>query len=150
MKCAKSRNAKNSRSASGRAARVPGVAGRELGDDPRRGRPDVVDVQLGLGQSGDEVGRLTYGQSGSPACDQARGNSCGRLGLATSPSTRIVGVPLTPSFDIRSVAFVDPSARRTCPRSAARDVGLVGAGRDGQLDQLVVAGTGRALLGWLA
>ena len=30
------------------------VARRELGDDPRRRRPDVVDVQLGLGEAGDE------------------------------------------------------------------------------------------------
>ena len=31
-----------------------GVADRQLGDDSRRGRTDVVDVQLGLGQAADE------------------------------------------------------------------------------------------------
>jgi hypothetical protein len=31
------------------------VAGREVGDDARRGRSDVVDVEFGLGQALDEV-----------------------------------------------------------------------------------------------
>ena len=33
-----------------------GVARGQLGHDPGRGGPDVVDVQLGLGEAGDEVG----------------------------------------------------------------------------------------------
>ena len=43
------------------------VACGELADDPRRGRADVVDVQLGLGQSGDEVGRGPCHRAESPA-----------------------------------------------------------------------------------
>ena len=55
MKCAKSSNWKKSRQrgrVAGHGARVPFG---QLGDDPRRRRADVVDVQLGLGQAGDEV-----------------------------------------------------------------------------------------------
>ena len=55
MKCAKSRNSKKPRSASGSLGHRARVPLGELGDDPRRRRADVVDVQLGLGQAGDEL-----------------------------------------------------------------------------------------------
>ena len=58
MKWAKSRNAKNSVSASGSLGTDARVAGGELGDDAGRGRADVVHVQLCLGQSGDESGEV--------------------------------------------------------------------------------------------
>ena len=63
MKCPKSVKVKYSASSSGSvghlgAARVPL---RELGDDAGRGRADVVDVQFGLRQSGDEVAQIAHG-----------------------------------------------------------------------------------------
>ena len=45
----------------GRDRRRSGVAGGQFGDDPRRGRADMVDVQFGLGHAGDEIGVLTHG-----------------------------------------------------------------------------------------
>ena len=53
----------------GRHRRAALVPGGQLGDDPRRGRADVVHVQLGLGQSGDECGQI--GQRGSTAGSSA-------------------------------------------------------------------------------
>ena len=44
----------------------------ELGDDPWRGRPHVVHVQLGLGQAGDEGRQVgswcRVGAHGGPVC----------------------------------------------------------------------------------
>ena len=55
MKCPKSRNSKNVRSSSRSLGTVPGW--RSASSETIRGdaEPDVVDVQLGLGQVGDEV-----------------------------------------------------------------------------------------------
>ena len=49
-----------------------GVPGGELGDDPRRGGADVVDVDLGLGQARDERGVRRHGLG---RCAHCRGPS---------------------------------------------------------------------------
>ena len=73
----------------------------ELGDDPGRGRADVVDVQLGLRQRLDETrsSRCRHSIACSTAFTAVPGSGC------SWPSMKTPGVPLTPSFDIWSVAF---------------------------------------------
>ena len=146
MKWAKSRNAKNSLQRVEIARHDAGVPRGELGDDPRRGRPDVVDVQLGLGQAGDEVSR------NHPPILSLRGGEhrieavLHRAPLVGSPSTRTVGVPLTFVLrhrvgGVRDPLRVDlvldqrPYRRTRWPRPHRG------------LDQLLVLGAGRALRG---
>ncbi len=72
----------------------------ELGHDPRGRGADVVDVELGLGQPGDVVGRDGHFTALRTALTAVPGSGC------ILSSMKTPGVPLTPSSDIWSVAFV--------------------------------------------
>ena len=84
-------------------ARVPG---RQLGDDARRGRADVVHVQLGLGQAGDEsgeVGRCDMAPSMS-ARGQLPRSSTSRCSLSASAigEAALSGLPSTSTTAVRA------------------------------------------------
>ena len=134
-----------------------GVPGRQLGDDARRRGADVVDVELGLRQAGDEATeRLTRRSLAAerrrtpkrtavrrpPPAPPARSPAASHR--PASPSIRTVGVPLTPSFDAWSVAFSTHCSNTRSsigPRTASSSAPAC----DGVLDQLVVGQPGRPL-----
>ena len=148
MKWAKSRNAKNVRSSSGSLGTDSRVALGQLADDAGGGRADVVDVQLGLGQAGDE--RLQTHPSESVRASarapnpraQPIASTMPSSGLAaSSPSTNTVGVPFTPLRDIASVAF-SIHCNVGAVLDQRPDLRLLGAGLDGEVDELVVGVAG--------
>ena len=55
MKCAKSSKLKNLPSSSGSLGTVPGCRSANSATSAKRDRADVVDVQLSLGETGDEA-----------------------------------------------------------------------------------------------
>ena len=80
----------------GELVRVGGHRGRsgvprgQLGDDPRRGRADVVHVQLGLGQAGDEASELAHRRVRGevrPAAEFDRTPAAGRRVRRSGPSS---------------------------------------------------------------
>ena len=113
------------------------VAHGELGDDPWRGRPDVVHVELGLGQAGDEVGEAHAAQSlsgGQPTdADQrrCRRSRPGPRPATSSPSTKTDRGGVDAGLRGRLVGCVDPALEGHV-LDAGTYVGLLRSGLDGQ------------------
>ena len=135
-----------------------GVPGGQLADDPRRRRADVVDVQLGLGQAGDEVsnGPATSAVMGS--LDRRRPGSSAELVRSSRPSLNDLAVEQdrrrardTPASSARLGGVGRPVDARRRSRSPSATLVLVGArprrrARPGRRR----SGTGPASLGWFA